>query len=269
MRIASALFCLLAAHGLAWGEPQDTQKIQIFTLSNRPAAATVDIVRAVLKPGETVWPEDRLQRLIVKASPESLAEVQKLLDQLDVPAPQVWLTVTQTGARPYSSTGGGVALTPGGRVVVGAQNTQVQQNVNESQKLLVMSGEKGHIVVGQDIPYVQPYWSYANGLGLAPAGVVWQQVSTGFAVEPTVIGQTVRLRITPWLGYLGAQGRGNVEFSEAASTFTLQNGQSITIGSGSGGQSRQSSSFGLILGGGSEQSSSSSTVTVQATIQEL
>lgn len=248
---------------LAWAEPQ----IKIFSLSNRPVAATLDIVRSLLKPGEQVWPDERLQRLIVKAYPTTLDEVQKLLEQIDVAAPQVWLTISQSGSRPYSAGGAGIGLTPRGRVVGNAQQIQGGQQVNETQKLLVMSGEKGEITVGQDIPTVQPYWNYVNGLGLLPGSIVFQRVSTGFAVEPTVVGDKVRLRITPWMSYISQQGNGRIEFSQAASSLTVNNGETITIGSSSGGSSSQSSSYGLILGGGYQEQASSNTITVTAEIQ--
>jgi type II secretory pathway component GspD/PulD (secretin) len=244
-------------------------QIKIFTLSNRPAAATVDIVQALLQPGESVWAEERLQRLIVKAAPQRLEEVRKLLEQIDLPAPQVWLHVQQFGSRPFSGSNAGVGVTAGGHIVGGANSYDVQHTVSETQKLLVMSGEKGHITVGEDIPIVQPYWTYASGLGLVAPNVVWQRVSTGFAVEPTVVGSTIRLRIIPWLSYLSPQGNGQIEFSESATSLTLENGASATISSSSGGNSRSGTAFGLIFGGtASQQQSSSGGVVVRAVIQE-
>lgn len=263
MKLSTLVFALALTVSVA-AQPQ----IKIFPLSNRPVSDTIDIVKAMLQPGENVWAEERLQRLIVKAAPERLEEVRKLLEQLDTPAPQVWLYVNQTGSRPYSGTNAGVGVTPGGHIVGGAQAYDVQHNVSDSQRLLVMSGGKGHITIGQDIPYVQPYQSYAQSLGLVPSTVLWQRVSTGFAVEPTVIGNTIRLKITPWLNYGGPQGTGQLEFSESSSTLTLENGSSATISESSGSQSRSGSAFGLILGGGSQQQSSSGSVTVRAVIQE-
>jgi hypothetical protein len=115
---------------LAWAQPQ----IKIFSLSNRPVAATLDIVRSLLKPGEQVWPDERLQRLIVKADPTTLDEVQKLLEQIDVAAPQVWLTISQSGSRPYSAGGAGIGLTPRGRVVGNAQQIQGGQLAHREQR---------------------------------------------------------------------------------------------------------------------------------------
>lgn len=255
------LLLLLALPARA--EPQ----IKIFELANRPALATVEIVRALLQPGEMVWPEERLQRLIVKAAPERLEEVRKLLEQIDVAAPQVWLTVTQNANRPYSASAAGVGLNRRGRIVGQAQQVQVGQQVQETQKLLVMSGEKGEIWVGQDIPTVQPFWNFANGLGALPGAVVFQRVSTGFSVEPVVVGERIRLRVVPWMGYASPQGDGRIELTQAASTFNLANGETITLSSSSGSNQVQTSAFGLILGGGNLQQSSSNSIQVSAEIQ--
>ena len=241
---------LLALSAVGWSEP----KVQIFTLSNRPAAATVDIVKAVLDPTDQVFTDERLQRLIVKADPERLEKVRQLLEQIDVPAPQVWLKVAQNANLQQSRT----SL---------LQTGSVSQDVSGTQTLLVMSGERGEIVVGQDIPFVQPFWNYASGLGLIAPSLVFQSVSTGFAVEPTVVGDRVRLRIYPWMSYQSAGGRGRIDFSEAATSVTLANGQVTTISSNSGSESRQQSAFGLILGFGDSQRATSNSIQVSAEIK--
>ena len=102
---------------------------------------------------ETVMAEERLQRLIVRAAPERLEQIRQLLEAIDVAAPQVWITVAQSANNSFAN--GGLL-----------QNGQGEQNVGSSQQLLVMSGEKGSITVGEDIPQVQPFWNFANGLGL-------------------------------------------------------------------------------------------------------
>lgn len=233
-----------------WAQPQ----IKVFTLSNRPAAATVDIVRALLQPGESVWPEERLQRLIVKAAPERLEQIRQLLEQIDLPAPQVWLTITQSANSPYS--GGGLL-----------QTYQGQQNVGGAQKMLVMSGERASITVGQDIVTVQPFWTYANGLGLVPPGVVFQRVGTGFDVEPTVVGDTIRLKMIPWMSYQSAQGPGRIEFMESATQVVLKNGDMTEVAASTQSNSRQGSAFGLITGFGNQQSATSNQIWVHGEIR--
>jgi len=247
--LARSAICLLTL-SLAWGQPI----IKVFQLSNRPAAATVEIVQSVLQPGETVFAEERLQRLIVKAAPERLEQIRQLLEQIDLPAPQVWLTITQSASNPYS---GGALL----------QRYEGSQDVGSSQQVLVMSGERANISVGQDIATVQPFWNYAQGLGLVPPGVVFQKVGTGFAVEPTVVGDTIRLKVIPWMSYQSAQGPGRIDFMESATSVVLKNGDTTAISTSSSSNSRSGSAFGLILGYSNQQSSSSNQIWVHGEIK--
>ena len=263
MRIFASVLLAGWLSSTAWAQPQ----IQIFTLSNRPVSATIDLVKALLQPGESVWPEERLQRLIVKADPARLKEVEQLLQQIDIAAPQVWLKVLQVGSRPYAAGAAGVGLGPGGKIHAGAQQTQVNHTTSSSQMLLVMSGEQGSITVGQDIPVVQPFWQFVHGLGLIQPGVVFQRVSTGFAVEPTVIGSNIRVKITPWMSYQSPQGNGRVEFSEASTAVTIKDGETLTISQGSGNQSTQSSAFGLIFGNGYIEQASGNSIVLTADIK--
>jgi hypothetical protein len=246
----TAFLLLLVLVQVGWAQPQ----IKVFSLANRPAAATVEIVQALLQPGESVWPEERLQRLIVKAAPERLEQIRQLLEQIDVAAPQVWLTITQSASNPYS--GGGFL-----------QSYQGQQNVGASQQMLVMSGERATLTVGQDIPTVQPFWSYANGLGRVPAGVIFQRVGTGFSVEPTVVGNTIRLRLTPWMSYQSAQGPGRIDFSESATSVVLKDGDTTSISTSTLNQSQQNSALGLVLGWGQQQSSSTNQLWIHGEIR--
>jgi len=249
-RMKKLLFALLLCAPLA-AQPQ----LKVFTLSNRPAAATIEPVKALLQPGETVMAEERLQRLIVRAAPERLEQIRQLLEAIDVAAPQVWITVAQSANNSFSN--GGLL-----------QTGQGQQDVGSSQQLLVMSGEKGSITVGEDIPQVQPIWNFVNGLGLVPPGVVFQRISTGFSVEPTVIGQNVRLRLTPWMAYQSAKGPGRIEFSEGSTQVTMKNGETLTINNGGSSNSRQSSAFGLIMGFGNAQNSSNNSLIVTTLIRD-
>ena len=247
----------------SWAQPQ----VKVFTLANRPASATIDMVKTVLLPGDTVIADERLQRLVIKADPQRLEEVRKLLEQIDVPAPQVWITVNQMGSNPSSGSGAGVVFGPHGARAGGGAYSNTQ-DVATSQQLLVMSGESGMLTVGEDLPVVQPFWTWVNGLGMVPPGVTFQRVSTGFAVEPTVIGKKVRLRLTPWMSYLGAQGPQRVMFSQSATQVTLNDGETMTVSGGSVSQSTQSQAFGWILGGAQTQASQTSGLIVTVLIKD-
>jgi len=284
---ALLLLLLLLLTLAAWAQ---NPELRIFQLSNRPAAATVEMVRQVLNPTGTVLAEERLNKLIVKDTPDALQRVADLLQQIDQPAPQVRITVNFSGGGPSNGYNAGVgAATAGRNNRVGVQGNaavyNTNTNVNASQNLLVMSGEKGRIMVGRDLLTVQPYWNYANGLGVLPPGVLFQTVSTGFAVEPIVIGDNIRLKVTPWISYQGPNGPGQLEFAESATTLNVRNGDSVMLSSGTQSRSVSSSgvgasgtgvyaenrkprnAFGLILGGDGYSESGGMAISLTARIQ--
>ena len=263
--------CLLVLALLVWAAlPLEAQelRIQVFQLNNRPALATVDVVRLALSPLGTVVPDERTQSLVVRDTPEALARVQELLTRIDVPAPLVRITVGFSGASGISGMGAGGAWDPAtGQIYAGAGAREGSASSSGQQNLLVMSGEEARLVVSRDLVQVQPYWTVARDWGLIPPGVVFRQVSTGFVVQPRVAGQSIVVSVMPWFSYLGPEGRGDVRFTEAASTVRLTDGQTVSLGRTSFQGEASQSLFGLIMGTGSVQRSESGTLTLTARIE--
>ena len=249
-------------------EAGDGLQLRFFQLNYRPALATVELVKTVLSPRGSVLPETRLNKLVVKDTREALARVEKLLEQSDLPSPIVRIDLACNSQLPTSGHQIGVGVNPRGRVVGSLQTSQGTSNATSNQYLMVMSGEKGHISIGEQIPYVQPYWNYVNGLGLLPPGVVFQTVSTGFAVEPTVMGENIKLRIIPFISYLSPNGPGQIEIIDAASVVMLRRGETITLTSSQSGSQIQQQAFGLILGSSGQSRSQSVDIQLSADVME-
>ena len=245
------------------------RQLRIFQLNNRPAEATLEIVRDLLSPDGKVTAETRLNKLIVRDNPEVLAKVEKLLQEIDQPAPQVRIFVDMNGVRPVRGSSAVVGVSGNNRRVRVGGNVQAvegQSSAHTRSNLLVMSGERGVITVGEEIVAVQPYWGFLNNLGLVPPGVVFQTVSTGFAVQPQVVGDVVRLTIEPWIGFRTAEGRGAITVQEAATTIALKSGDSTTISSTRSSNQVTTQAYGLIFGSGQLQSSTSASIIVRPEI---
>jgi hypothetical protein len=263
MRHSLAVFALsLMLVSAASSQPLETR---IFQLSNRLAEATVEMVRPLLSPAGTVMPETRLQKLIVRDTPEKLAEVEKLLAEIDQPAPQVRIFVAMSGVSPSQGHHVGVGVHGNLQhptVNLSAQGHSGLSTVDSQQNLVVMSGERGVITMARDLVSVDPYFQFAAQHGLLAPNLIVQSVSTGFSVEPVVVGDVVRLTITPWLGFIGPDGRADVLVDQASSTVALKSGQEMTIASGSSRQEFQGTAYGLIFGsaGGSAERGASITV---------
>ena len=261
------LWCL----GSVWAFAQ-TLETRIFQLNNRPAAATVEMVRPLLSPTGRVLPETRLQKLIVTDLPENLEQVERLLLEIDQPAPHVRVNVTMRGVSPLNSHQVGVALTGTSqdpRVIATAQSRSGLSTADTQQELLVMSGERGVITLSQDLVTVDPYVRFVRGIGLLPGSVFYQSVSTGFAVEPIVVGGVVRMTISPWLGFVGPDGRSEVLVNEAATTVSVPSGQSVTIASGGSTNELTSQAYGLIFGSAGLSTGQSASITVRPVIESV
>lgn len=262
---------------LATAQPTE---LKVFQLSNRPATSAAEMVRPLLSPAGTVLPDEQTNKLIVRDTPENLAQIEQLLQSIDVAAPQVMIKINFTGQTSGNANyaAGGYAQPGGYRV--GVDSRQSDQVTSGEQKLMIMSGEQGYLEVGRQIAYVQPYWNLANNWGLLAPGVVFQNVTTGFVVKPRVVGDVVTVEVAPWMSYQSQQGRGQVVFSEASTTVRLKSGDSIMLGGGSQSTSRSGSgvdagaagrngridAWGVILGGSSGSQSQSSGFVLTPTI---
>ncbi|HIB69584.1 MAG TPA: hypothetical protein EYO33_32015 [Phycisphaerales bacterium] len=255
---------------LTLGASAQEMKTRIFVLNARPAEATVEMVQPLLSPQGKVIPDTRLNKLVVRDTPQVLAEIEELLQQIDVHMPQVRINVNmhgvarengnQAGVSVSGRAGSGIddSLSVSGRAVKSSGSSQMESR----QSLLVMSGEKGIIHVSRDVVNFNPLQQFATQSGFLPPTFLVQQVGTGFAVEPVVVGEVVRIKITPWMSFLGPNGGTDVRVDEASSTFAVKSGQTITVSSGGYKQEMQNRAFGLIMGSQSMSGSRSSRITL-------
>ena len=265
MRYLLLVLCLCT---LVLAQEMETR---VFVLNARPAASTVDMIRPLLSPTGKVFPETRLNKLVIRDTPEVLAQVEALLKEIDVHAPQVRIHVNMNGVA--QSNGRVLAVGVGGNsrnvAVSGtAAATTSRSQVQSQQNLVVMSGERGVLHFARDVVTVGPYVQFAGGLGLIPQGLVVQTVGTGFAVEPVIVGDVVRVKVTPWMSFQGADGVSEVMVNEAATSVAVPSGTTVNISSGGYSEDLQNRSFGLIFGSAVRTGSRNSSVTLRPEIMD-
>ena len=65
--------------------------------------------------------------------------------------------------------------------------------------------------------------------GVIVEGVVFREVMTGFIFSPTVLGQDVRVEITPVMSYFTDEEKGSVFIYEARTTVLIPAGKTVAI----------------------------------------
>lgn len=264
-RFCVALVFIMLTCLVLMAEPE--RILRFYTLSHRPASATVELIKPLLTPQGLVQVDSRLNRLIVRDTPVVLEQVEKLLEKCDIPAPIVQVTLRSSAALPFRNSNLGVGVSPSGQLRPQAQVVSGQQNSSALQTISVISGEAANISISEDNPWVLPYQSLAQRLGILPPNVVFINISTGFAVEPTVLGGgNIRMRITPWVRLPGPNGLATIAYQEASTTIEVSSGSSVTIGSSTGTTAVQREAFGLFTGIQGQGQSQAVSLTVSAQV---
>lgn len=197
----------------------------------------------VTKEGKLV-PDKSGNRLIVYESDERHAALQKALTQLNVPPKHVRIRVVfqdsssesrramEVGAR---ATVGGVSVKTGPQsrtssvTVVGDQSEATASSLVQ-QELLVISGGKARLFVGQEVPYADWFWTWGLQQGLWAGSVQWREVGARMVVEPYVLDRRVRVRLTPEFSYVLDGRRMTTAIETLTTEVVVEDGQEVDLG---------------------------------------
>jgi type II secretory pathway component GspD/PulD (secretin) len=162
--------------------------------------------------------------IIVSDRAEQVAQVRRLIKRLDVHVPQVTVHLRYDQATTSTrslSTAGGIS---GGRG--GLQMSSSGFNQQKNLQLTVSSGSSGYLLVGRDIPFTSAWLELCYGHGYRFSWLTqYQRVSSGFEVQPVVIGSRVDLLLVPRLSFANRQ---EISFSEAATRITVPTNTWVT-----------------------------------------
>lgn len=176
---------------------------------------------------------------------------------------------TTTLGRDAAGAAGGVIVTergavrPRGAAGAGATETRVQRSTGIFT--LVQDGGESSLTVAQQVPYAQVafYRDYATGAGYVASGVAFRDVGTALKVRASVLPDgRIRVRLTPTISYVAADGSGTIDFTEAATDVSVPNGRAVVL---AGSTTDTHAVTRHILGIAREQSSSETTVVLIAT----
>lgn len=241
--------------------------IELIQLHNQPAEQLVPVLRPLLDPAGTLTGTGF--QLIVRTSPENLAQLKRVIAQLDTAPRQLLVSVFQGDERSLreASTrlgvdyrGGDVEVRAGqpgapggigGRVTAGdlgvsgsVRSTRVDVSDKPVQQLRVLEGSDGYIETGQSLPFFSGRVWKRPGPDIVESRIDYRDVTTGFYVRPRVAGDEVILEINPHRNTLSDARGGAIDTRSAATTVRGALGQWIEIGGADTDTTRAGSTLG-------------------------
>ena len=194
--------------------------IEVIPLANRPAFEIVPLLAPLL--GDSAQLIDNGSNLLVKTTPDKLAEIKTIIKQLDVRQSNLVITVIQSRQTTANE------LNANGRTLGHVYQTQDKGADENTQTVRTMDGIAAQITTGKLYPG-QNYSDYAYS-----TSTQYSETTTGFSVTPRLAGQQVILSVSPWSDKMN--GRGQISTQNAQSTLRINLGEWVEIG-GTGEQS--------------------------------
>jgi hypothetical protein len=183
---------------LAQGVWAATGEVRVIELKHRQAEELLPVLESMLGSGGAVSALDN--RLIVRAPAKEVAELEKLVAQLDNPRVMLRIAVRQEQSSAAIGRGGGTLLsTSPGRVGIEVgSRTLGNRSRSTEQFVQVLDGETALIEVGQRRPYAR-IRAYVGGHQRGLVEVTdFQDLAEGFLVRPNLQGEGVVLDISPY-----------------------------------------------------------------------
>ena len=229
-----------------------TPEVHVIPLKHRLAEEVVPVLRPLLAPGESVNSMDN--RLIVRATPATLALIEKTLSEIDTARRNLRISVRQAGLNESTQdshglsgrvqTGntrivvsdthrGGVSVSGTGTnsaLQVRTERHSTRSRSNSTQNLTVIDGGRGFLRVGESIPDVQQFLVWVGHRPALATGVQYRDVTTGFEVEPRIVGERILLTVSPRLAFRADHGVQTVDFQELRTQLTVQPGEWVDLG---------------------------------------
>lgn len=235
------LLYLILTIGIGLAEPvHAASAFKIITLQHRLAE---DILPAVIPLVGKDGTASALQNnLIIRTSPENMADIEQLISTLDTARQNLKITIMRNTNS--SSTRAGVevsgrlhsddvTITSGSRriirngVAMNMENRQNKSNSGSTQFIQVADGERAFISIGQSIPYTQSWVNLTQRYSGIQYSTEFINIDTGFAVRPKTLGNQIALEITPRFSQLNQ--RGVVDFEMLSTSITASRGEWIDI----------------------------------------
>ena len=215
--------------------------LTMIELKGRTVEEMIPIIRPLVEPDGAVT--GMQNQLIIRAAPDKVAEIRQLLEKLDHPPRQLMIYVRQGVATTSSDSqiqadvnamvGKDTKVIVGQRgpegVRVYARYAGSRSDLDATQRIRTVEGKPAFIASGQSIPIEEQTTYAAGGVLHSQTTTSYRDATTGFYVIPRLVGDRVRLEISPHMERPGAR-YGEFEVQQANTVVNGRLGEWITIG---------------------------------------
>jgi type II secretory pathway component GspD/PulD (secretin) len=248
LRIAVALVLSLLQPGV------HAQELEIITLRYRTAEELVPVLRPLLQPGGSL--SGAGDKLLVRTTPDNLAQLRAALQQLDTAPRRLLITVrhnVETDSREAAAgISGEVEVDDNARVVVRrsgpggsgieyrdrdgnrvdarVRSTRHREESGDTQRVQVLEGRPALIGVGQSVPMLERSVIRDRHGTEVQDSLVYRDVTRGFYVLPRVSGDQVTLDVSPHRDTLSRTQGGAVELQHMQTTVSGRVGEWLEVG---------------------------------------
>lgn len=234
------LLCVMASVLLSWSSLAGQNELKMITLKHRFAEDLLSVVQPMVGPEGTASATNNI--LIIRTTPERLAEIEQVVSSLDVASRNIRIEVShgsgvQRESRQLSASGRGrvgdtevVVGRPARRSRAQIEMDQGSSRVNRqsNQFLTVMDGASAFIEVGQSVPYTQQWAVFTQRYAAVQQTTEFHDITTGFEVSPRYIGNEVEVEITPRIATPNA--RGFIDFETLSTRIRVKPGEWFDLG---------------------------------------
>ena len=234
LRIACLLW-LLSVSALTWAGGQ----LHIITLKHRFAQDLVTVIQPLVGPQGSVSAVDH--HLLVRTSEDNLRAVAQAVAALDIERQMLRVTLSRSRQSAGQSAGvrtsgavkaGDVTIRSPGRqrsgVEVDVRHGEQSISERRQESISVLDGAPAAIAVGQLVPYSETWVVLTRRYASVQQTVQFVEVTTGFTIQPRVLGGQVELTIHPRIADL--KSGGVIEFDSLATTIRLSRGEWADLG---------------------------------------
>lgn len=243
-KIFLPIFFVFILTSQVWAE----MAVEVIPLHSRQVEEMIPIIQSLLHGEGTVSGING--QLIVRATPRDLAEIKKVLTQLDSPPRNLLITVKQglreslekeeaavaadvrigKGRVIISPDGGSLrngGVSDDGGVTARLGKESVASDAMDVQRVRALEGRAAMIYVGQSVPFKQEHVVRNGSNIIREDSVTFKEVTTGFSVLPRLQGNQVTIEVNPTRSTFVD---GQIEAQSLSTTLTGKLGEWMELG---------------------------------------